>query len=592
MLPVSNNFFAAVRVASAWVPFRRGFIPIALLAGWVGMGMGGCDFPDRPDLGGFRKEATWANRQGSKAAIEAGLASMVAKTPVDVPFPTQWERHELRFRNESVTGRTHLKSTSDDDEITVEVDQASVRMVGQAEVLDTIRQTWIHDREGNLQRVRTQWRFGPGHRHQVASVVGDVIEIEDVRRPRSKTTKLSVDQGLASPLVVYQTLLRQPLLVGQRRQSKVVIPAIPALASLQMECTGEAAIAGLIPTTKPLRELRVISETVGGPARAMMYWFDEQGVVEKSYIEGQSESSFRCTPEQYTSLGDPIDQRQSVLRVAMPGKSVPSQNVKQVGYEVTAPMPWIVQQLPPPETGDESSSASSVDAGAAGRPTVMDTTRAWSASLAGPRQYVQTIGPGRYRVIVSRDVPEPQSLRNFTAFVSDPTAADVKVNPLVDYRSAEVKRLANLVARGTGRTPQEVVLAMTQNVRSLLTWQPFGEKLRSASEIANSSVADSTEQAILLIALLRNRSIACRIAMGLRADPAGGPMQYHAWVLAYADDAWMSVDPLAGGSTPADRLMLSSSDLSDYADEAFFQPFMQTVAAIRISVFAAVQDPS
>ncbi|MEM6978726.1 MAG: transglutaminase-like domain-containing protein [Planctomycetota bacterium] len=564
-----------------------------ILAPWLG-----CDFPDRPDIAAFRNDAQWSsiNESTRSGAIQAGLAKMVADQNIqEQPFPTEWETHELRFRGETVVGRTHLKSTRDsDDSIRVQIDRRTKRRIGQAEMLETVKQELIHDSNGVLQRIESRWRNGPIEREQTAAVNGRRLEFEESMRPRNRKSSVAVPDRLVGPLHIYHSLLRQPMDTGQRRTANAVVPALGKIAKVQMECTGPSGAAGLIPTQEPLRELIVQSQIGDNQTRTMFHWFDSLGRIHKSNVSGQDESTYRCTPQQYTTLGESIANETRPLTLDIPGKPFPPGKLKQVGYSIHIPAGVIAL----PSSADNGENE-------ADRTTAI---KDWMATLTGPRQYAQSIDEQNFKIIVSdQDVSERKLAKKFSVFRDTPNELDVRRTSLIDSNSKTVRRLSSLSTTSNDLDARSMALALTQTVHSFLTYQPMTEGLRSAAEVADSSVADSTEQAVLLMAMLRSRSIPCRMALGVRrevsenAESPDSPlrfrqptaelsnsMTYHAWVMAFADETWLSLDPVAGGETDADYLMLDQTSLADTDPRRMLDRYLQRLATTRFEIFAAV----
>ncbi|MEM8910800.1 MAG: transglutaminase-like domain-containing protein [Planctomycetota bacterium] len=523
---------------------------------------------------------------------------MVSIRPGDQPMPAEWETHELRFRSKDVVGAVHLKSERDaDDGIIIEVEQRSLRRIGQAEMLESTSQRILHDSDGQIRRTQSLWRTGPIERQQVAMVTGDAMEFEDSVEPNSRKTRRSIPDFVAGPMYVYQSLLREPMTVGQRRETDVAIPAIAQISNMQMECTGDAGAVGLIPTAEPLRELRVQTRINDQSPRIMFHWFDSQGYVHKTNVAGQIESNYRCTPQQYQSLGESILSLEQPITLEVPGKTIPSEPLRQVGYELRIPAGLI-----PLETVDDTEESSEME-------PRLSPVEKWMQTLVAPRQYAQRVNDQLFRVIVSADeVSESKLAGKFISFEDQPNEQDLARNRLVDSNSRSVVRLSNLSIAGSDLRTTDTALALTQTVHSVLTHQPLTQGFRKASRVAESSIANSTEQAILLMAMLRARSIPCRMVLGVRhrPEPIGDEdsartrfrsdddqpklnrLGFHAWVIAHADGKWLSLDPVTGGRADAGCLMLAQSDLANASSETILADYLQRLANTRLKVFAAV----
>jgi transglutaminase-like putative cysteine protease len=229
-----------------------------------------------------------------------------------------------------------------------------------------------------------------------------------------------------------------------------------------------------------------------------------------------------------------------------------------------------------------------------------------------PRQYLQRNGDAnQQKLIVSRSpVPKSKLRDRFDQFDDESTPADLATTSLVNYRSATVRRIANATANSPDFSVAERAMEMNRTVHSLLSFEPLSQGMRAASEIANSSTADSTEQSILLMALLRSAGIPSRLVMGIRHQPAdpiapsrdlvlpfqtrarlpdGNRFVYHAWVMAKVDDQWISLDPVSGFETTPDCLAIQTTDMKSIDPIELVEDFIDTLSRMQISIYAVVR---
>lgn len=564
-------------------------------------------------------------------------------------FPARWQTFELRYRNRHVTGYSHIISEpAEGAGVLVTADSRRLRPIAQGHLVESAHQSMWHNAEGELRRMESRWRSGPLVRRQDVRVTPEGVEFVAPSVSGEVTTRVKTSGPLAGPLFAYQTLLQDPLPPGGRRVSRVVVPGIARVAELEMRCTGPAAVSGLLPTEGPLNEVLVISSIADGTHGTMFHWFDDQGLIHKSNVAGEPTATFRCSAEQYETLGAEVRRARHPLTVWLPGKPLPDGPLKQVGFELQPLRDAAPPASPaPPSQAERSADGQSADAEGTARAEATSQTAdgqaAGSDSAAdgrdhtasrqplwptAGRQYVQKrpdstadrstppAAAESYRVIVcDHDVPTQKLQGRYLHQQTAPTRADVAPTPLVNFRSAEVRRLSEIASVDRDQQTQwEQALELARLVHTLLSPQPLSDGFRPASEIAGSSAGDSTEQALLLMALLRSKDLPCRLTLGLAhdtisapsdaatekvaedehsqdhagADHAGTRFVYRAWVQVFVDGNWRPLDPGEGGLTGRARLAVLVDDLSEADPANLWRQYLDRLASHRIGLFAAV----
>ncbi|MCG8650574.1 MAG: transglutaminase-like domain-containing protein, partial [Pirellulales bacterium] len=201
-----------------------------------------------------------------------------------------------------------------------------------------------------------------------------------------------------------------------------------------------------------------------------------------------------------------------------------------------------------------------------------------------PGQATGVMPDGSLRVFVYQgDVSPPPT---FDVANVSPQATDLQPNRLIDYRSVDVRRIADsALAKRSDLTQRQTALALTSTANALIGLRNSSQGFSKASDVVKDLQGDCTDHAVLLAALLRSRQIPARLALGLRyvADPQP-QMVYHAWVLAYVDDNWLALDSTLGGLAPADRFALSMTQLGDGQEYEAMAPLLNALGSIEIEV--------
>ncbi|MCC9657480.1 transglutaminase family protein [Rhodopirellula sp. JC737] len=614
-------------------------------------GLAGCDFPDRYDIQTFEKPAPWqsetsstltsqsrnsarpstpeqafdtadlggggvnGNSETSRTLSSTTGTSTNNGSPVerDPRLADEWESWQIHSLRSTILGGIHAKSTRDtDDQIRVDLEERGLTYRGMLQILESNQQTFWHDADGNLKKVDCTFRRGPIEFHRNIEVTANEVRFDDDRLITTKRKTLRIDSPLGGPLHVYQTLRRKPLQEGEVRQAKVLLPILGEVANLRLQHNSLASPSVL--TREGFQEV-VLQEASCllslGPERQResVYWFDDNGDVQLYHVSNEQRFSYGCTETQYELLGREFLQQDAPISLQVPGKPIETEesllkgDLQQVGYKIVWAKPPAPETVPDPNDADSTSAADKTES----------ENQAFTDQAAlAPRQYLQR-GKNelQQKLIVSRvAVPKSKLRDRFDQLQTDESPNDLASTSLIDFRSASVRRIANATAGGANFSTAERVMEMNRTVHSLMSFTPLSKGMRAASEIADSSAADSTEQSLLLMALLRSAKIPCRLVLGIRHQgaetisatpdpslpfqtrrslPKGNRFVYHAWVMAKADDHWLSLDPVRGGETLPDCLAIEISDMHQVQPIELMEDYISKLSRMQISIYAIVR---
>lgn len=593
--------------------YLRSSVRIGALMGFVSVCFGGCDFPDRHDIGIFRKPAEWEvappspmdrERSGSLVASPGVLKGRREKNDT-WHF---WYLHQVG-PNDVVGGvemqSERLKSVGTEDQVQVTLHERvlvqsdgaestpatsnSVWSPNSFEYVTSNDQTFWYSLNGGLVRSESEFRIGPVEERIEVEVTNKQIRFTAEGFSGLKPTDIPHQGKLSGPLAVYRSLLANPLAASAQREVTVVLPLQQSTATLQINGQPSAVARRMTAQGLVMDSLHeAIAILSIDPTRQWQqyYWYDDDGVVQATNVSGDSRYTYRCDESQYTSLGKAFLERQYPIIVDVPGKPIPSGRLSLLGIDVV--------QSP-------QSLASSIST--------------WPGITAAPRQYVQQIDGSHQSVVIAGP---SVSLAKFTGlsprYDVPVELTDLVETPVLNYHSEGVRKVLQVAGAMTAMSNQEKAEELNRTVHALLSFEPMSKGVRPASVIAQSSLADSTEHAILLIAMLRANHVPARLAVGLRyvardgdslaenvraADQAptssetlpGHRFVYHAWAVAHAEDGWISLDPTTGQQTGPECVTLDITDLSNLNATGLVTRFLAILRSLRMNVSVALIEP-
>lgn len=567
----------------------------------------GCDLPDRHDIELFRKPAAWEVADSSAAdqhRIEPSGLSGIASAE-DARRDT-WHFWYLHYNDPTgVVGGVEMQSQrivdpGSDDQIEVTrkervVTQSDAPETGSAtdpsswapntfRYLTANHQTLRYAIDGRLVRAESRFRFGPVQQRRSLETTDDQIHFTAEGVRRSQTQSVEHRGKLAGPLAVYRSLLGRPLEPRKRREVTVVLPLQESTAELRIMGQPPALARRLTQQglqMDSLHEAIAVLSIDSSQERQQYYWYDDEGVVQATNVSGDARFTYRCDEDQYTTMGMPFLAQEYPIVVEIPGEKIADGRLTMLALEV--------EQSPH---------------------SLATPTATWSGVSAAPRQYLQRIDESHQRVILARpSVSLANEVGMSSPYDSPVELADLAATPVLDYGSDGVRKVLNITASTAGISDHETAMGLNRTVHSLLSFVPLATGIRSAGSIAQSSVGDSTEHAILLAAMLRAKNIPARLAVGLRylpnpIDPGATVHQgedspafpthrfvYHVWVIAKAEEGWISLDPTTGEPTGPECLTLDITNLSELDAIGFVNRYLAIVRSLRWTVSSASVDP-
>ncbi|MEM9364549.1 MAG: transglutaminase-like domain-containing protein [Planctomycetota bacterium] len=557
----------------------------------------GCDAAPQPDLPRWREPTpTWrqvsgASRSGLTPLVDGQMAAMEETTQVDPTAP--WEQLEVFVSGDepvgyllatrtqsSAIGEGVLAGVEDGCRFTERVQMRRVIRENQLQTLEQIDEEFESDCDGTPKRLESRSRLGPFSTHRFADYRDGRLSWETTVAGRIERTQLRLPETLRATAGVRWEVRKRPMEVGEQRAFQMI-----PIASREIV---DVLLVGLAPAVLPdptgkVRELVEIEATLTtvptGDQEASLYrrmtlWADRDGVVWQCVVDqvpnpgkwGESIKSVRVDRETFERVRAQIDAIDSPMSWVVDASALGNAPLRQLGIDVKI-----------------LSSASTPSASVVKSPLPV-----------APCQYRQ-LRPAkesdavRY-AISANPMPLTKIKGRFSPFASPVQGSDTGATTLLSTRSGAISRLLRVSAGGDDFTRTEIAESMLATVRGLLGYQAFSGGPRTADQIAASSIADSTEHAVLLATLLRRQEIPCRIAFGFRHDPRSkrpNELAYHAWTVAKPQDEWIILDPISE-QPYADRITFLIDDMADFQPGVTIQRLRSIGRALNVRVFASL----
>ncbi|MEZ6133543.1 MAG: transglutaminase domain-containing protein [Pirellulaceae bacterium] len=163
-----------------------------------------------------------------------------------------------------------------------------------------------------------------------------------------------------------------------------------------------------------------------------------------------------------------------------------------------------------------------------------------------------------------------------------PTEADRQPSHLVPSEHEVIDGLAKELSAGDNADTAALAAALTSGVYERVRQRSMARRPASALEAARTLEADQLSRSLLLTALLRNRGLAARLVLGLRASPES-PTEaaFHVWTEVWLDDHWHGFDPATGTTIDGGYLSMRVTSLTEPDVFAVILPVMENIAKLR-----------
>jgi hypothetical protein len=393
--------------------------------------------------------------------------------------------------------------------------------------------------------------IGPIVKQFIGTVEAGNLRIETVQGSSRSSESIpwqSSYRGLAS---IQQSLHRKPMKPGERRLLKGLSPIRYQISTVSLHCHGPAAIPMIDGSFQTANEIVARFRNGDDPAVEQLIWINDEGDMLKTLRPADGLTSYRTDESTATAGATAVDDLLGATAIAL------SETLERPG-ETTR----VTYRVRP-------------SAAAIGQPLPIDIS-------AQPGQWVRDLADGSFELVVTRrDESPPAGFRQTTLL---PDQGDTAPGKLIDFQSRQIVKLAATAGRGSPPNERALALELTKLTNALMD-RRNARGFVKASEIVSTMDGNAIEHAILLAAFLRARELPARLAVGLVYQSDDQPrMSLHVWNLAYVDGQWISLDAISGTAAPADRIILTTTDLSDGQETAALRPVMEALGRIEIVV--------
>ncbi|MFK8111563.1 MAG: transglutaminase-like domain-containing protein [Rubripirellula sp.] len=510
----------------------------------------GCDIPPRPPL-----EPVDAESQRNASVSISEQATETLETPSD-SFEDRWETWDAYFVGNKRVGYSHVLATSVDQstnsDVQYELEDRIFLRQGRARILQQLKQTSTESYDGRLLSFQSTLRVGPHATQFNGSLNGSDFQIE-IARGNARTVRRVPWQSTFRGLVAVEQSLRAKPMVskGEKRTLKMLLPGSYQLVTARLLCMGKAVVPLIDGSMQALTEVTSQIELSEEEKSFSSIWTNEAGEIVRTFSPELHLLGYRTDAETALNFaGNELD----VAAVSVVGKLERSEEAKRLALKIEPAL------------------------------AVEQSDQAFTFPAA-PGQFVRPLDDGTFQILVSRKVE--QVSKGFVSADLVLLDEDSKPNHFIDSNATLVRRFADAAVGSSEMTDEEIAIEMTKTANKLI-----GEKdttgLSRASEIARDGVGDSTENAILLAALLRARQIPTRVVFGLKySDGQPNKFVYHAWNIVWIKDHWMQLDATIGGQPPADRLILAESNLNGTTGSDAMVAYLDMVRRIKITILGA-----
>lgn len=383
----------------------------------------------------------------------------------------------------------------------------------------------IETPEGSVLRLDSRTLTGPMEMRLSGDVVDGTMGLSLVAGGKTERLDLPWGEDVRGPYGPEQSLSRQPMKPGERREVKTFIPDLNriGLTVLEAKENGSVTLGG-----GAVMELLRVEGAVKGPDGKLLpgmqttYWVDAGGQMLKS------ETDF---------LGGLVTYR-TTREAALSAIETPLNLVEATVVPVS-------RRISQPEA-----------------------TRSAVLNLVMKGERADVVFPNDDRQQVTMGTDGRAVLRVKTVGPGEGTAvkevADeyIRPNPMVNSEDARVVALAKR-ATGNLTDPWAKAAAIQKWVGENIKEKNFEVSFATASDVAKSLEGDCSEHAVLTAAMCRAVGVPARVVVGLiYADEFPG-FGYHMWDEVLINGQWVAVDPTFGQSeVDAVHLKLTDSSLA------------------------------
>lgn len=378
-------------------------------------------------------------------------------------------------------------------------------------------------------------------------VKGKQLVVTTTTRGNTSTARLAWDEANGGFFADRQSLKREPMKVGERRQIRALVPVATQVGEISLEAV-EHEMVDLPDGGRELLRIRSVLQLAGTSIRTA-HWVDESGTIYKSTtnMSGLEQTTYRVTEDELDRVVAPAD------------------------FDLgTSSLVQIQRELPNPHERQQITYRARL---ASGDPATIFPSLGW--------QQVTRLDEKSAEVMVRALRPGSQLVAPVNR---PPQSGDLAPNSMIQSDDPLIVEAAEEVA-GAADDPWEIATSLEIYVHKTLNSQAFSQAFASAADVIRSKQGDCTEHAVLLAALCRAKQIPARVVMGLVYSRAAGGFAYHMWNEVWIDDRWIPLDATLGrGGTGPAHLTVVTSDLAGVTPYGALLPVLDVLGNLELEL--------
>jgi hypothetical protein len=432
----------------------------------------------------------------------------------------------------------------------------------------TIVSTCIETPTGELIRFQTKLDSGTTPTTFAGRVEGNELVVETLTAGKSTTTRQAWPAAGGGFLAMEQSLLRQPMLAGERRtlaglMSVVNQPVVIELIADKFEPTR------LLQHTEDLLRIECRAVLPQGQPIIERVWANRDGVILRRQIDTLSQETYR-TPREVALAANGQVKFDLMLDTTVPTDR-PIENphaTRRVRYRLH------LKTNDPAQIFADGYRQQVVSLDARTAEVIVSAARL--KPLGAPST------PGEARTVAA-EAPTPGT----PAKAIPPTSDDRGPNNLIQSDNPKIVTMAQSIAPEVTDTWQ-VATRLAEAVKRHIRRPSYSQAFASAADVVEHAEGDCTEHAVLLAALCRARGIPARVAIGLVYISAAQGFGYHMWNEVWIDGGWVGLDStLERPAIGAAHLKLAHSSLQGTTAFSTFLSLAQVIGQLKIEILEA-----
>lgn len=473
--------------------------------------------------------------------------------------PRQWWEAVYAYGTKIGWCHTQITDRQDGGRKLAQIDYQShitVDRQGQQTAIDIVTGS-TENPDGELQQFHTEMTSGASRTQTNGRVEEGQLKLETITQGKTTEESFAWPPGTLGFSATEQSLAKAPLLPGQRRSLRALMPATNEVVNIEL-VADKYEPTSLVDHTEDL--LRIDSSIVlpmhGSNDRPSILhsqlWTNRVGQVLKTSIGALHQETYRTTKD--IALAESGTRRLDLVidnTVPVAQALADPHATKRIKYRV---------QL----AGDDPA----------------------KIFYSGGSQQVTPLDPHTAEITVRRIELEsaPAAGAEVPGSSKLPTADDRAPNNLIQSDDTQVVTLANSVAPNE-TDPRQLAIELEKFVKQAVTMKNFSQAFDTAAEVARQREGDCTEHAVLLAGLARARGIPARVAIGLVYQASTQSFAYHMWNELWLTDRWVPMDATLGrGGIGAAHLKLADSNLAGAQAYSCFLPVAQVIGQLKIEI--------